>query len=211
MIRLARPPARYDMRLLIAITTAAAMMLACSQPAPPWPAPEPAPSAPLPTGERPAAPPPAPPPPSLTATAVLHDLAGRRVGTVTLTESYAGLIISGNITGLGLGAHAIHLHEFGRCQPPFTTAGGHFNPQGKHHGFLSPQGWHLGDLPNLDTPAAGKLRFDLLAPGVRLKGPNALLNADGASIVIHASRDNYYSDPAGDSGGRIACGVIILK
>lgn len=130
---------------------------------------------------------------------------------VTLTESYAGLIIAGNITGLGLGAHAIHLHETGKCQAPFTSAGGHFNPQGKHHGFLSPQGWHLGDLPNLDTPAAGKLKFDLVAPGVTLKGTNALLDADGASIVIHASRDNYFADPSGDSGSRIACGIIVLK
>jgi len=184
-------------------------MVACSHPAP-TPAPQPAASAPLPTSARQASPPPAPPP-SLSAIAVLHDLAGRRVGMVTLTESYAGLIIAGNITGLGLGAHAIHLHETGKCQAPFTSAGGHFNPQGKHHGFLSPQGWHLGDLPNLDTPAAGKLKFDLVAPGVTLKGTNALLDADGASIVIHASRDNYFADPSGDSGSRIACGIIVLK
>jgi Cu-Zn family superoxide dismutase len=197
------------MRLWFALTFAATTIVACSQPAP-TPAPPPMASAPLPTSARQTAPPPTPPP-SLSATAVLHDLAGRRVGTVTLTESYAGLIIAGNIAGLGLGAHAIHLHEVGKCVAPFTTAGAHFNPRGKHHGFLSPEGWHLGDLPNLDTPAAGKLKFDLVAPGVTLKGTNALLDADGASIVIHASRDNYYADPSGDSGSRIACGVIVLK
>ena len=189
------------------IIAAATTMVACSQPAP-TPAPQPA-QAPLPTTPRQAPPP--PPQPSRAATAVLHDLAGRRVGTVTLTESYAGVIIAGNITGLGLGAHAIHLHAIGKCDPPFTTAGGHFNPTGKHHGFMSAQGWHLGDLPNIDTPPAGKLKFDLLARDVTLRGVNALIDNDGASIVIHASRDNYYVDPEGDSGSRIACGVIVLK
>jgi Cu-Zn family superoxide dismutase len=189
------------------IIAAATTMVACSQPAP-TPAPQPA-QAPLPTTPRQTPPP--PPQPSRAATAVLHDLAGRRVGTVTLTESYAGVIIAGNITGLGLGAHAIHLHAIGKCDPPFTTAGGHFNPTGKHHGFMSAQGWHLGDLPNIDTPPAGKLKFDLLARDVTLRGVNALIDNDGASIVIHASRDNYYVDPEGDSGSRIACGVIVLK
>ncbi len=186
----------------------ATTLVACSSPAP-TPAPQPAPSTSLPTTARPATPP--PPQPSRSATAVLRDLAGRRVGTVTLTESYAGVIIAGNITGLGLGAHAIHLHSVGTCDPPFTSAGGHFNPTGKHHGFMSAQGWHLGDLPNIDTPAAGKLKFDLLARDVTLRGANALVDNDGASIVIHASRDNYYFDPEGDSGSRIACGVIVLK
>jgi Cu-Zn family superoxide dismutase len=208
MIRAGSHSSRYNMRFCFALTLVATTMVACSHPAP-TPAPRPAASPPPTTPAR-QAPPPAPPP-SLSATAVLRDLAGRRVGTVTLTESYAGLIIAGNITGLGLGAHAIHLHEVGKCEPPFTSAGGHFNPQGKHHGFLSPQGWHLGDLPNIDTPPAGKLKFDVVAPGVMLKGANALLDADGASIVIHSSRDNYFADPSGDSGGRIACGVIVLK
>ena len=198
------------MRSCSQIVFAATTMVACGGQPAPTPAPQPAAPASLPTAAR-QTPPPTAPPPSLSATAVLHDLAGRRVGTLTLTESYAGLIIAGNITGLGLGAHAIHLHEVGKCVAPFLTAGAHFNPQGKHHGFLSPQGWHLGDLPNLDTPPAGKLKFDVVAPGVTLKGANGLLDADGASIVIHASRDNYYSDPSGDSGSRIACGVIVLK
>jgi len=184
-------------------------VLACSGSPGPTPAPDPA-TRPLPTTDRPATTPP-PPPPTLTATATLRDLAGTRVGTVTFTESYAGVIVAGNLTGLGLGAHAIHVHEFGKCQAPFTTAGAHFNPRGKHHGFFSADGGHLGDLPNIDTPAAGKLRFELLLPGATLRGANALLDADGASIVIHASRDNYYSDPSGDSGSRIACGVITLK
>jgi superoxide dismutase, Cu-Zn family len=145
-----------------------------------------------------------------TATATMRDLVGSRVGTVTFTDTYAGLLIRGTISELGLGAHAIHVHSVGRCEPPFTTAGPHFNPEGRHHGYRSPNGWHLGDLPNIDTPASGRLTFEFLLPGVTLRGKNALLDTDGAALVIHASRDDYVTDPAGDSGARAACGVITL-
>jgi Cu-Zn family superoxide dismutase len=117
----------------------------------------------------------------------------------------------GDINGLGLGAHGIHIHEIGKCEAPFTSAGAHFNPGGKRHGFFNPDGPHLGDLPNIDTPAAGKLRFEFLMPGATIRGANAMLGANGAAVVIHGSRDNYRTDPAGDSGSRIACGVIALK
>jgi Cu-Zn family superoxide dismutase len=130
---------------------------------------------------------------------------------VTFSDAYGGVLIAGNITGLGLGAHAIHIHETGKCQPPFTTADAHFNPTGKRHGFLNPDGAHLGDLPNIDTPPAGKLRFEFILSGATLRGAVAILDADGAAIVIHGSRDNYHTDPSGDSGSRIACGVIVLK
>jgi Cu-Zn family superoxide dismutase len=129
---------------------------------------------------------------------------------VNFTDTYAGLLIRGTVSELGLGAHAIHVHAVGRCDPPFTTAGPHFNPENRQHGFRSPNGWHLGDLPNIDTPASGRLTFEFLLPGVTLRGKNALLDADGASIIIHASRDDYVTDPAGDSGSRAACGVITL-
>ncbi len=145
------------------------------------------------------------------ATATLHDLVGLRVGTVTFLESHAGIIVYGDVSGLGLGAHAVHIHEVGKCEPPFTTAGGHFNPTGRHHGYRNPEGPHLGDLPNIDTPAAGRRHFEFLLPGVTLKGENALLDKDGASIVFHSTRDDYLTDPAGNSGSRIACGVIIAK
>jgi superoxide dismutase, Cu-Zn family len=162
----------------------------------------------------PAAPPPARTQPapaySATATATMRDLVGGRVGTVTLTDTYAGVLIRGTISELGLGAHAIHIHAVGRCEPPFTTAGPHFNPENRKHGFRSPNGWHLGDLPNIDTPASGRLTFEFVLPGVTIRGKNALLDADGAAIIIHASRDDYVTDPAGDSGARAACGVITL-
>src|SRR4051812_39303487 len=137
------------MRVLLATFAAALTVLGCSsQPSTPWPQPAP-PPAPLPTSAKPASATP-PPRPTSVAVATLRDLAGARVGSVTFTESYAGVIVAGNLNGLGLGAHAIHVHEFGKCQAPFTTAGSHFNPQNKHHGFLNPDGPHAGDLPNID-------------------------------------------------------------
>jgi Cu-Zn family superoxide dismutase len=145
----------------------------------------------------------------LRASATLHDLAGRDVGTATFTDSYAGVIVSGTVRDLGRGEHAVHIHAVGKCEgPAFASAGGHFNPQGKQHGYENPQGPHLGDLPNIDTPGAGALHFEFLMPGVTLTGTNALLDSDGAAIVIHAGHDDYKSDPAGNAGGRIACGVI---
>lgn len=183
---------------------------ACAAPAPaPVQYPSPSPAAPAPAPKAPAK---APASPGRTAFATLRDPAGTRVGTVTLTDTYAGVLITGSVNGLGLGAHAIHLHAVGKCEAPaFATAGGHFNPGGKQHGYRNPDGPHLGDLPNLDTPAAGELRFEFLAPGITLRGDNALLDGDGASVVVHSGRDDYMTDPAGDSGSRIACGVITLR
>jgi len=162
------------------------------------------------TGPAPARTQPAAPAFSTVATATMHDLAGGRVGTVTFTDTYAGLLIRGTVSELGLGAHAIHIHSVGRCEPPFTTAGPHFNPENHQHGFKNPNGPHLGDIPNIDTPASGRLTFEFLLPYVTLRGKNAIVDGDGAAIIIHASKDDYVTDPAGDSGARAACGVITL-
>lgn len=145
-----------------------------------------------------------------TATATIRDAAGVRVGTVTFADSYAGLIVTGSVEGLGIGPHGIHIHEAGKCDPPFSTAGGHFNPEKHKHGFKNADGPHLGDLPNIDVPPSGKLQFEFLVPEVNLRGgPHQLLDADGASIVIHSTRDDLLTDPAGNSGARLACGVIV--
>jgi len=144
----------------------------------------------------------------LTATATIMDAQGKRVGNATFTDSYAGVLVDGTVSDLGLGSHGVHIHAIGKCEPPFTTAGGHFNPTTRQHGFQNQHGPHLGDLPNINTPGAGTLHFEFVLPNVTLKGQNALLDADGAAIVIHAGRDDYKTDPAGSSGGRIACGVI---
>lgn len=173
----------------------------------------PQPAAQPPVGPSPGSPAPARATPRsfTTASATLHDASGRRVGTVTFADSYAGVLVHGTVADLGLGAHAIHIHAIGKCEPPFTSAGGHFNPQGRQHGYLNPRGPHLGDMPNLTTPGAGALTFEYLLPGATLEGRNAILDADGASVVIHAGKDDYLTDPAGNSGAREACGVITAR
>jgi Cu-Zn family superoxide dismutase len=141
--------------------------------------------------------------------ATLKDRQGRSVGTVTVTETPHGLLVRGTVEGLPPGAHAIHFHETGKCEPPFASAGGHFNPAQKAHGVLSPGGPHAGDLPNLMVPASGKLDFEIFAPGLSLStGSAAVLDADGTAVVVHAKADDHVSQPAGDSGDRIACGVL---
>jgi len=143
------------------------------------------------------------PTPSLSTT--LKDRQGKNVGVLTVTETPHGLLLRGTVSGLAPGPHAIHLHETGKCEPPFTSAGGHLNPGHKAHGVLDPAGPHAGDLPNLIVPASGKVDFETFAPGVDL---NTVLDADGASVVIHAKADDHHSQPAGDSGDRIACAVL---
>ncbi|MFD1610981.1 superoxide dismutase family protein [Sphingomonas tabacisoli] len=108
--------------------------------------------------------------------------------------------------GLPAGTHGIHIHTVGRCDAPdFQTAGGHWNPTGKQHGRDNPMGAHEGDLPNIEIGADGRGNADFTVAGATLA---ALLDADGAAIVIHASADDYRTDPSGNSGARIACGVI---
>jgi len=139
----------------------------------------------------------------------LQDLKGKNVGRVMLVDTPHGLLLRGVLNGIPPGTHAIHFHETGKCEPPFKTAGAHFNPEKKAHGVLDPAGNHAGDLPNLVVPATGKLDFELFAPGVTLAaGPDSVLDTDGTSLVIHAKADDYRSQPAGDSGDRIACGVV---
>lgn len=167
--------------------------------------------APAPAQPAPVVAPPPRPVPTATAAAIIRDPSGKQIGSIMLIDTYSGVLIMGNVGDLGLGVHAIHIHAIGKCEAPFTTAGGHFNPTNRQHGYRSATGPHLGDLPNLDLPAAGREKFEMLLPNVTLKGDHGLLDADGASVVIHASGDDYATDPAGNSGGRIACGVIVAK
>ena len=104
---------------------------------------------------------------------------------------------------------AFHIHETGRCDPPFESAGGHLNPEGKKHGKDNPGGPHAGDLPNLEVPDSGRVKLQLDVKGVSIDGgPGALLDGDGAALVIHDGADDYKTDPAGNAGKRLACGVI---
>lgn len=149
-----------------------------------------------------------PAPQIATARAALRDLGGRAVGEVTLRQLPNGVLLVGQLTGMPPGAHAIHLHAVGRCEPPFETAGGHFQTAESVHGFLNPRGPHAGDLPNIFVPESGTLRFELVSTRVSIGGDRGLLDGDGASVVVHTYADDYQTEPSGNSGSRIACGVI---
>ena len=143
------------------------------------------------------------------ANALLKDAHGATVGRITLTDTAHGLLVRGSLNGVPRGTHGIHFHETGKCEPPFKTAGGHFNPGQKAHGMLDPAGPHAGDLPNLVVPKDGSLEFEFFVEGLTLApGPSSVFDADGTAIVLHAKADDYRSQPAGDSGDRIACGVV---
>jgi Cu-Zn family superoxide dismutase len=144
-----------------------------------------------------------------TAKAELKDAAGKKVGDVTLEQTPHGVLVTADIKGLPPGVHAIHIHEVGKCEAPFKTAGGHFNPGGHEHGMKNAKGMHAGDLPNLDVPKDGALKIQVLVSDVTLgDGPTTVFDKDGSSIVIHAGVDDYQTNPAGNAGDRIACGVI---
>jgi Cu-Zn family superoxide dismutase len=147
----------------------------------------------------------------LSAEATLKDKDGKDVGRATLIETGEGVRIA--VTGYRLppGTHGLHIHAVGACQPPeFTSAGAHFNPGGKKHGRMNPEGPHAGDLPNLVVAASGEGGLDITTKAVTLgPGPTSLLGDKGTSLVIHAGADDEKTDPTGNSGGRIACGVIV--
>ena len=143
------------------------------------------------------------------ASAVLKDASGKEVGRAVFTGTPSGTLLSLTLTAAQPGVHALHIHAVGKCDPPdFKSAGPHFNPDQTKHGIMSPEGPHAGDLPNVHVPADGKLEVEFLDPVVTISQEAALLDANGSSIVIHAGPDDYKTDPAGNSGDRIACGVI---
>lgn len=143
------------------------------------------------------------------ASAVLKDAKGNEVGKATLTATPRGVLIGLDLTAVEPGTRAFHIHAVGKCEPPdFKSAGPHFNPDAAKHGLNNPEGPHGGDMPNIHVPAEGRLSLEVLNPTVALSGDSALLDEDGASLVIHAGPDDYLTDPAGNAGDRIACGVI---
>jgi len=138
--------------------------------------------------------------------APLINQSGQSIGTVRAWQTAGGVSFHIEATGLPHGVHGIHVHPIGRCDPPdFSTAGTHWNPTGKQHGLNNPNGPHAGDLPNIEVAANGVVSQTVVLPGATLA---QLLDADGSSIMIHAQADDYVSQPAGNSGPKIACAVI---
>ncbi|MGN6462262.1 MAG: superoxide dismutase family protein [Pseudolabrys sp.] len=144
------------------------------------------------------------------ANAVLKDKSGKEVGEANLTQTKNGVLIRLSVKGIEPGEHAFHVHAVGKCEAPFTSAGGHFNPASHKHGLEAPEGAHAGDMPNLHVPQDGTLTVEVFNTMITLaKGqPNSVFDADGSALVIHAKADDNKTDPAGDAGDRIACGVV---
>lgn len=141
------------------------------------------------------------------AEAILKTAAGATVGRATATAAGGGVRIAIEGSGMPPGTRGVHVHTTGRCDAPeFTTAGGHWNPGGKMHGMENPAGPHAGDMPNLTVDASGRGALSFMLPAGTMAG---LLDADGSAFVVHAGPDDMRTDPAGNSGGRIACGVFV--
>lgn len=157
-------------------------------------------------------------PPSLIINTDLASPSGDVLGKARVTQEPEGTRIAVSVNGLPPGTYAVHLHAVGRCDgqtftatggQAFAAAGGHFNPAQKQHGTLNPAGAHAGDLPNIVIGDDRRGTLDVVQPGLRLADGDApLIDMDGASIVIHAAPDDYRTDPAGNAGARIACGVL---
>jgi len=138
---------------------------------------------------------------------------GRQVGDVRAWQTTGGVSFRVTAAGLPHGVHGLHVHSVGRCDPPdFASAGPHWNPLGRKHGMNNPLGPHAGDLPNVSVAANGVLTETVTLSGASLTAPagaaGALLDSDGAALVLHAGADDYATDPSGNSGARIACAVI---
>lgn len=142
--------------------------------------------------------------------AELKDATGKTVGMVILAETPHGVLMHVTLMSAPPGQHAFHVHTTGKCEAPFTSAGGHFNPDSKQHGISNDMGMHAGDMPNIMIPADGNLIFDVFNSGVTLKQgtPNSLFKDGGTALMLHGAADDYKSDPAGNAGPRIACGVV---
>jgi superoxide dismutase, Cu-Zn family len=150
-----------------------------------------------------------PPPPS--AVADLADASGRIVGKAVLVEQSDGARLLLDLAGVPPGIKAVHVHEVGRCDAPsFESAGAHFNPTKAQHGTANPRGPHKGDLPNVTVDSTGHGHLETTISGATLgkKGGSSLLDPNGSALVLHAGPDDLRTDPDGNSGARIACGVI---
>lgn len=145
-----------------------------------------------------------------TASATLKTPEGAQVGRATLTQTPHGVLLHVELHDLPAGPHAFHIHETGACEPTFEAAGGHYAPEEHAHGYLMEEGYHAGDMPNIFVPESGDLTFEVLNRHVALdpEASNTLFDSDGSALIVHSGPDDYKSQPSGDAGDRIACGVI---
>lgn len=143
----------------------------------------------------------------------LYNASGDTVGKAKVTQKTSGVKIDIKAEGFTPGAHGLHIHEIGECKAPrFTSAGNHFNPNNKKHGLLHPKGAENGDLPNVIADDKGMIKAEIDAPQISLtEGKTTIHRKEGASIIITENPDDGMTQPAGNSGNRIACGVIVKK
>jgi Cu-Zn family superoxide dismutase len=151
--------------------------------------------------------------PGSRASAELKDKDGKVVATAMLSERPGGVLVRVDAKGLTPGLHAVHVHAVGKCDgPAFTSAGGHFNPAGKKHGLKSTDGPHAGDLPNMLVAKDGAGRFEALTDAITLRaGGLSIFDTDGSAMVVHAGADDNMTDLTGNSGDRVACGIIVAQ
>lgn len=149
---------------------------------------------------------------SVSAAAEMKGVDGKGLGKTSFIQTAGGVLLQVRLEGLKAGVHAIHIHETGKCEgPDFESAGGHFNPDNVSHGYLVGRESHAGDMPNFTVSSDGKAVVEIMNPDVVVTAgnPNSLLGGAGAAVVVHSGADDYKSQPAGDSGERVACGVIM--
>ncbi|AIF44014.1 superoxide dismutase family protein [Virgibacillus sp. SK37] len=148
--------------------------------------------------------------PDKTREVEMYNADGDLVGNAKISEKPDGVSIKLKLEGLSPGFHGIHVHEYPSCKgPDFKSAGSHFNPEGKEHGLMHPEGSHLGDLPNIEADAGGLVDAELMLAGATLsEGKKSILTGEGTSLVVDEGKDDGVSQPAGDTGPRIICGEI---